>query len=56
MSFWIWIFVLVLAIVGASVAVGAALSRRRPRVNPRDDKMTALKASGAFPHRKSNRP
>ncbi len=56
MTFWIWILVLVLAIVGLSVAVGAALNRRRPRVNPRNDKMTALKASGAFPHRKSNRP
>lgn len=56
MAFWIWILVLVLVIVGASVVVGGALSKRRPRVNPREDKITALKASGAFPHRKSNRP
>ena len=56
MSFWIWILIFTLAIVGLSVAVGAALNKRRPRVNPRKDRMTALKASGAFPHRKSNRP
>jgi hypothetical protein len=56
MAFWIWILVLVVAIVGASVLVGSALNRRRPRVNPREDKMTALKASGALQHRKSNRP
>lgn len=56
MSFWLWILLLTLAIVGASVAAGRALSRRRPRVNPREDKVTALKASGALPHRKSNRP
>jgi hypothetical protein len=56
MSFWLWISVLTLVIVGASVLAGNALSKRRPRVNPREDKMTALKASGAMPHRKSNRP
>jgi len=56
MDFWIWIFLLALAIVGASVLVGVTLGRKRPRVDPRKDRMTALKASGAFPHRKSNRP
>ncbi|HRP09567.1 MAG TPA: hypothetical protein PLK37_00875 [Terricaulis sp.] len=55
MDFWIWILVLMLVVVGLSVAVGAALTKRRPKVDPRKDKMMALKASGAFPHRKSNR-
>ncbi len=56
MDFWVWILVLVLAVVGLSVAAGAMLNKRRPRVDPRKDRATALKASGAFPHRKSNRP
>lgn len=55
MSFWIWIVVLVLGIVGVSVLVGMSINRRKPRVNPRDDKLTALKMSGALQHRKSNR-
>ncbi len=54
MSFWVWIMVLMLAIVGASVLAGRALTKRRPRVNARDDKMTALKAAGGMPHRKSS--
>jgi hypothetical protein len=53
--FWVWILVLVVTIVGLSVAAGAMISKKRPRVDPRKDRMTALKASGAFPHRKSNR-
>lgn len=56
MTFWIWILLMVLVVVGLSVAAGAMLSRRTPRTKPRSDKMMALKASGAFPHRKSNRP
>lgn len=56
MDFWIWILVLVGVVVGLSVMAGAMLSQRKPKVNPRKDRMTALKASGAFPHRKSNRP
>jgi len=56
MDFWIWILVLILAVVGMSVGIGAALTKRRPKVNPREDKMMALKASGALHHRKSNRP
>jgi len=56
MGFWIWILVAVIAIVGASVLVGAAVSNRKPRIDPRKDKVTALKASGALKHRKSNRP
>lgn len=58
MSFWVWILVLVAVIIGLSVAFGAMLnSRPKPKAkNPREDKVTALKLSGAFPHRKSNRP
>ncbi len=53
--FWFWIALLVLVIVGASVFVGRALSR--PPRNPmsREERMTALKASGALKYRKSNR-
>lgn len=58
-AFWIWIVFGVLLIVGLSVAVGAALNRRpgapgRRRPDP-NDPVTALKASGALRHRKSNR-
>lgn len=52
--FWVWITVLVLAIVGVSVVVGRALSKPRESLS-RHERMTALKASGALKHRKSNR-
>lgn len=57
MGFWIAVFVMVVVVVGGSIAAGAALNRRGrpPRANPREP-MTALKASGALRHRKSNRP
>jgi hypothetical protein len=57
--FWIWIVIAVLIIVGASVWAGKALSPpRAPRAErgSRDEKVMALKASGALRHRKSNRP
>jgi len=53
--FWVWIAIFVLLIVGASVLVGRSLSRPRGEPLSRHEKMTALKASGALKHRKSNR-
>lgn len=54
MSFWLWIGAVVLGIIGVSVIIGQALSR--PRAAPtKDQRMLALKASGALRHRKSNR-
>lgn len=52
--FWVWIGGIVVVIVGASVLIGRALT---PKGQPmsRDQKMNALKASGALRHRKSNR-
>jgi len=54
--FWVWILLLVGAIVGVSIAAGAMINRsgRRARPDP-NDPLTALKASGALKHRKSNR-
>jgi hypothetical protein len=52
----------VLLIVGLSIGIGLMLSRRGPGSPRRSrhadphDPMTALKASGALRHRKSNRP
>jgi hypothetical protein len=54
-SFWIWIVIVVLGIVGISVLVGRALSRPGVGSASRHDRMMALKASGALKHRKSNR-
>ena len=54
--FWVWIGILVLVIVGASVVAGKALDK--PKGAPserRQSQITALKASGALKHRKSNR-
>ncbi len=55
-GFWIGITITVLIVVGASVLVGRMLSgpsRRAPTT--RDEQVSALKASGALRHRKSNR-
>jgi hypothetical protein len=54
----IWfIIITVLIIVGASVLVGKTLSRPRGSAGEhRQADITALKASGALRHRKSNRP
>lgn len=54
--FWFWIAIVVLVIVGLSVLAGRMLSRPRGEPMSRRQQMTALKASGAFKHRKSNRP
>lgn len=56
LAFWLWMVFGVLLIVGLSVLFGLMLSRRRRgrRADPRDP-VTALKASGALRHRKSNR-
>lgn len=54
--FWVWIVGFMVVIVGASVLIGRTLSRpARRQPLSRDSKMTALKASGALKHRKSNR-
>jgi hypothetical protein len=53
--FWLIILVLVAAIVGVSVLVGRALSRPSGRPLSRQDKVNALKASGAMPNRKESR-
>lgn len=54
-GFWITIVVVVLAIVGISVLVGKTLSKPKQLSSDRQSQMTALKASGALRHRKSNR-
>jgi len=55
-GFWIGIVIVVAAIVGVSVLVGKALSKPKGAGAPdRGAQMTALKASGALRHRKSNR-
>ncbi len=54
--FWIGIIIGVAVIVGASVVFGKMLSAPPRQRGARDDRMTALKASGALRHRKSNRP
>lgn len=55
--FWVWIGLAVLAIVGFSVLAGRALGKPKSPDSPeRQQQITALKASGALRHRKSNRP
>ncbi len=53
--FWVWIVVSMLVVVGASVLVGRMLSQPPRQRLSRDERLTALKASGALKHRKSNR-
>ena len=54
--FWVWIVVVVAVIVGVSVVAGKALNKpKTPISGDRQAQMTALKASGALRHRKSNR-
>lgn len=55
MSFWVWISITVLVVIGVSVLVGRSLSKPRGQPLTRQERMTALKASGAMRHRKSNR-
>lgn len=56
--FWFWILLLTVFIVGVSVLV-AKMTSPKPRgpsdPNDRRKHMTALKVSGALPHRKSSR-
>lgn len=57
--FWLWIVLAVLVIVGATVLAAKMLSSgggRRGVSSDRQAHITALKASGALRHRKSNRP
>lgn len=55
--FWLWMFLIMLAVVGVSVLVAKMVTPKRPPSDRSDRRkhMTALKVSGAFPHRKSNR-
>ena len=50
--FWFGVLVLMLIVIGASVAVGLRLKDTR-RHNLTRKEMMALKTSGALPHRKS---
>lgn len=57
-GFWIAIVITVLVVIGLSVVVGKSLSKPKGGGNEpssRHAQMTALKASGALKHRKSNR-
>lgn len=54
-GFWIAIVICVAAIVGISVIVGKTVGKTQGPPGDRDAQMTALKASGALRHRKSNR-
>jgi hypothetical protein len=56
MTFWIWIIVVVLGIIGISVLVGRSLSRPKGEPMTKHQRMMALKTSGALRHRKSNQP
>jgi hypothetical protein len=55
--FWLWMFLIMLAIVGVTVLAAKVLTPPRNPGDPdqRRRNITALKVSGAFPHRKSNR-
>ena len=55
-GFWFGILVLVAIVIGASVLIGKTLSgpRSPDARGHRHDDLTALKASGALRHRKSN--
>lgn len=54
--FWLWIVLAVLVIVGATVLAAKMVSSggRRGVSSDRQAQITALKASGALRHRKSN--
>jgi hypothetical protein len=56
--FWLWMFLVMLAIVGLTVLIAKMVTPKQPRSDgdQRRRNITALKVSGAFPHRKSNRP
>ena len=53
-TFWIWIVIVVLGVIGASVVIGKMLSGPPARPRSEQERITALKASGALKHRKSN--
>jgi len=50
-----FILIMVVVIVGASVLVGRTLSKSSGQPMSRQEKMTALKASGAMQNRKESR-
>lgn len=59
--FWFWMLVVFVLVIGVTVLIAKVVSPPRRPENPdersrRHEQMTALKASGALRHRKSNRP
>jgi hypothetical protein len=53
--FWFWIALVFLAIVGLTVLIAKMTSGPKRDAMTRQQQVTALKASGALRHRKSNR-
>lgn len=52
--FWFWIALTFLGIVGLTVLIAKMTSRPKGEPMSRHQQVTALKASGALRHRKSN--
>lgn len=53
-GFWIGILIAMAVLIGLTVLIARVISRPRGGQMTRHEKMTALKASGALRHRKSN--
>jgi hypothetical protein len=55
--FGIVIAIAIALIIGAAVLIGVVLTRGKTGQRPtRQEQLSALKSSGAFPHRKENQP
>lgn len=58
--FFLWMFLIMLAVIGVSVLAGMAMMRRAPSRDRKRkpltnaEKMHMAKAAGAFPHRKES--
>lgn len=52
--FWFWIALVCAVIIGLSVLIAKATSKPKGAPMNRHQQVTALKASGALRHRKSN--
>jgi hypothetical protein len=53
-GFWIGVVIVFLGIIGASVLIGKTVGKAKGTPRDRHAQITALKASGALKHRKSN--
>jgi len=53
-GFWIGVVIVFLGIIGASVLIGKTVGKAKSAPRDRNAQITALKASGALKHRKSN--